>query len=65
MWMYHTYKVVVELYLPTASSGVTVAMVVLEDMHVVRSASIILMLYYNIIDFIQTCCRFSVDMIIS
>jgi hypothetical protein len=36
MLTYHTYKVVVERYLPTASLGVTVAMDVLEDMHIVR-----------------------------
>ena len=58
MLAYHTYMVVVvvvvvvEQRLLTASSGVTVAMDVLENKHVVRVKSIILMLYYNIIDLI-------------
>jgi len=36
MLAYHTYKVVVEQCLPTASSCVTVAMDVSENKHVVR-----------------------------
>ena len=67
MLAYHTYKVVVEQCLPTASSGVPVAMDVLENKHVVRvnTTHIILMLYYNIVVFIGSCCKLFVDMIIS
>jgi hypothetical protein len=36
MLAYHTYKVVVEQCLPAVSSGVTVAMDVMENKHAVR-----------------------------
>ena len=67
MLVYCTYKVVVlKRCLPMASWGVTLAhsmaVSVSEDMQL-KLTPIILMLYYNIIDFIGSCCRFFIDLI--
>jgi hypothetical protein len=66
MLTYRTDKLVVEWCLPAESWGVTVAMNVSENMHIVKAdVCRTHMLYYNIVDFIVYCCRFFIDFIFS